>query len=182
MRSLVGPAELEPFGSKVQNARGAMSNASLAEWWRNFEQVDPISLEPMSTLPYPPFELRASGPSGGADSAGDWFDGRVLALYLVSRGHFSHPISRRALERAECVALDKHLDFNRLHGGISEVARVFDHAASAGGDATSILLEERRAHERALTEALYRDAARGASAATATTASPAPAPVMGAVS
>ena len=36
-----------------------------------------------------------------------WFDGHILANYLVSTAKFTHPISRRALTRAECGALDE---------------------------------------------------------------------------
>lgn len=80
---------------------------------------DPISLEPLSTLSYPPFRLWA-----GADV---WygFDGRVLANYLVSTGVFLHPISRRPLRLADCVALD---GYTRAHGlGDAHMERAFRH-------------------------------------------------------
>ena len=53
------------------------------KWWRTSTEVDPISLEPLSELDYPPFEL---GPH--------LFDGRVLAFYLVSTGTFLNPALR----------------------------------------------------------------------------------------
>jgi len=34
-----------------------------------------------------------------------WFDGAVLANYLVSSGNFVHPVSRRPLDRSEMIAL-----------------------------------------------------------------------------
>lgn len=75
-------------------------------WWRTLSAVDPISLEPLSGLPYPPFNLPADQ---SHPSENDLFDGHVLALYLVSTGTFIHPISRRTIERTECGALDKYL-------------------------------------------------------------------------
>ena len=65
------------------------------KWWRTSTEVDPISLEPLSELDYPPFEL---GPH--------LFDGRVLAFYLVSTGTFLNPMSRDELSIDDCTALD----------------------------------------------------------------------------
>jgi len=73
--------------------------------------VDPISLEPLADLPYPPFVLRANR---ARVSANDNFDGNVLASYLVSTGRFDHPISRRELVREECVRLDAYLVHHKL--------------------------------------------------------------------
>ena len=69
--------------------------------------VDPISLEPLLSLPYAPFELRADPSLVCTDN--DWFDGHVLSHYLVSTGTFLHPISRRELTRDECASLDSYL-------------------------------------------------------------------------
>ena len=90
---------------------------SNARWWiRELATVcDPISLDPIRTLKYPPFELRADNSLTCADS--DWYDGAVLASYLVSTGNFTHPISRRELGRDECEALDAYLREHRLPGG-----------------------------------------------------------------
>ena len=74
-----------------------MPAPSEAPWWRSLAAaVDPISLEPIAALAYPPFELRADVQSS---TSSDWFDGRTLALYLVSSCRFTHPISRRAARR-----------------------------------------------------------------------------------
>ena len=60
-------------------------------------ECDPISLEPLAELSYPPLQLFVDKPwPDGKVQA--WFDGRVLASYLISTGRFSHPISRRELE------------------------------------------------------------------------------------
>jgi hypothetical protein len=79
-------------------------------WWRTSTEVDPISLEPLSELDYPPFEL---GPH--------LFDGRVLAFYLVSTGTFLNPMSRDELSIDDCTALDAYLAQNNL-----DPARVAD--------------------------------------------------------
>ena len=72
------------------------------------DALDPISMEPLRALRYPPFECKPD-PTLAHRTAGDWVDGSALASYLVSTGNFSHPISRRPLARDECVALDQYL-------------------------------------------------------------------------
>lgn len=128
-------------------------------WWASLEGADPISLDPLATLPYEPFELRADTKQQTASS--DFFDGRLLALYLVSSCRFSHPISRRDLTRDECCALDAHLRRTQASKGISEVARCYDlrTAEAAGSSSVSFSAElaaARRSHELELAEALYR--------------------------
>ena len=48
---------------------------------------------------YPPFVLRAAGLSGddGDGGQGHFYDGQLLAMYMVSRGVFQCPITRRKL-------------------------------------------------------------------------------------
>ena len=105
----------------------APSQERTGRWWaRELANVDdPISLEPIRALRYPPFELRAnpSAANGARDS--DWYDGALFASYLVSTGTFAHPISRRELTRKECVALDAYLRENRL--AAAHVAEAFDN-------------------------------------------------------
>jgi hypothetical protein len=62
-------------------------------WWRGLPDDCPIPLESIASLPYPPFNL------GTDESHATYFDGFVLANYLVSTGSFIHPISRRELPR-----------------------------------------------------------------------------------
>ena len=50
--------------------------------------------------------------------------GKVLSRYLVSTGNFTHPVSRRPLTRAECVALDDYM--TRLNLGEAAVTHAFD--------------------------------------------------------
>jgi len=85
--------------------------------------VDPISLEPLLSLPYAPFELRADPSLVCTDN--DWFDGHVLSHYLVSTGTFLHPISRRELTRDECASLDSYLVQHKV--GEPRVLYSFDH-------------------------------------------------------
>ena len=89
---------------------GSRKAASLQEWWRRMPDTDPISLEPLSQNPYPPLNL-------SPDEAGtveQWFDGRILASYLVSTGRFVHPTSRRDLGPAECDEIDAYLTLHRI--------------------------------------------------------------------
>jgi len=94
------------------------SMATGLQWWRALAVDDPISLDPIKELPYEPFELTADG------AVSYHFDGKLLANYLISTGQFSHPVSRRPLDRSECQRLDSYLRHHRL--GTPCVARVFD--------------------------------------------------------
>ena len=83
----------------------ASDRTAAAHVCRRCTEVDPISLEPLAELDYPPFELRA------ADSAVvHYFDGevqraavqqqlkcvaQVLAYYMISQGIFNNPITRQ---------------------------------------------------------------------------------------
>ena len=80
-----------------------------ARWWTTSLATleDPISLEPLRKLRYPPFKL-PTDPSLAHTTDSDWFDGHILANYLVSTASFVHPISRRDITREECVALDAY--------------------------------------------------------------------------
>ncbi len=53
-----------------------------------------------------------------------FFDGPILAHYLVSSRTFIHPISRRPLIRSECVLLDTH---NSRYSMAPNVAEAYDH-------------------------------------------------------
>ena len=135
---------------------------------------DPITLDPISSLAYPPFELKAN--PHGSTTASDWYDGRTLALYLVSSGRFLHPISRREISRDECAALDVHLRRHRIGHGVPDVVKTFDqsrdHSASASTSSTETeadLARIRAESERALYDAMFttrRGAQNAASAGT----------------
>jgi hypothetical protein len=107
-----GPAESKQTGqtsaqgtvrsykpSADRHAMRPMSSRVVAKWWQRLDDaVDPISLDPISDLNYPPFELL----NGGSGEQATFFDGQILAHYLVSTGNFTHPITRRDLTLKEC--------------------------------------------------------------------------------
>lgn len=107
-------------------------------WWaeRLVGVCDPITLEPLSDLAVPPFELSAAPPLS-TDS--DWFDAQTLAMYLVARAHFSHPISRRALDETDCARLDAHLRRYLPHCK-AEVTRAYAHRQEPEGASASAVL------------------------------------------
>ncbi|GMI23913.1 hypothetical protein TeGR_g12252, partial [Tetraparma gracilis] len=73
-------------------------------WWRSLTSDDPITLEPLCSLPVPPFSLHSH-----------LFSAVPLALYLTERAVFLNPLTRQPLARADCRALDEHL--RRYHPG-----------------------------------------------------------------
>ena len=78
-------------------------------WWivpPYSSMTDPITLEALYRLRHPPFHL-PSNPSLSHGTSSDYFDGRILAAYLVSSCNFTHPTSRREITLEECVALDE---------------------------------------------------------------------------
>ena len=81
-------------------ARAALS--ADGAWWRELDDEDPITLEPLRELPYPPFQLDSEGVT-------HFFDGAVLAQYMMSQGRFENPYTREALSLPECERLDAHL-------------------------------------------------------------------------
>ena len=90
-------------------------------WWRKLTDCDPISLEPLRRLRVPPFNLVTDEQQRAC-----WFDGKLLANYLISSGSFLHPISRRSLTGDDCSQLDAHLVEHKL--GKPGVKHAFDHA------------------------------------------------------
>ena len=63
-----------------------MSKKSKERWWADVEEEDPITLEPLSSLQCPPFEIEIPGESESTrGSRGHLFDGHVLAEYVVSQ-------------------------------------------------------------------------------------------------
>ena len=92
---------------------------SKPRWWKKLTDVDPISLEPLRQLKVAPFDLTVDG------TRSSFFDGKILATYLVSTGQFVHPISRRELTRDDALRLDEHLRSTRT--GKPCVTHAFDH-------------------------------------------------------
>ena len=73
---------------------------SKPRWWKKLTDVDPISLEPLRQLKVAPFDLTVDG------TRSSFFDGKMIATYLVSTGKFEHPISRRELTRGVDPAVE----------------------------------------------------------------------------
>ena len=127
-------------------------------WWATelASVVDPISLDPIRSLKYPPFELRADLGSQHADS--DFFDGAVLANYLVSTGNFLHPFSRRELGRDECEALDAYIIEHRLRGGGAAKAHDLRAEYAAGRPPPGSQLASMRATADQILQSLFAGA------------------------
>lgn len=77
-------------------------------WWAELQDVDPISLEPLSSLIYPPFKLV------GKDGHLHYMDGFALASYMVSANQFINPMSREPVAWEDCERLDNYLWKNGL--------------------------------------------------------------------
>ena len=105
-------------------------------WWRSLREEDVISLEPLNRLKYEPFELPSS------KEKTHWFDGKVLANYLISSANFVHPVSRRPLERSEMLRLDDYISKHSL--GKAMVVHVFDRKDDSSENATNHVTALRR--------------------------------------
>lgn len=147
---------------KRRGARGR-DNAPVAvqasptggRWWESVADEDPISLEPIADLNYPPFSL-----TNDADSqATTHFDGRVLAQYLVSTGTFEHPITRRELTHEECLSLDAYLALHKLGTGrVAEAhSRKDEYKPDAEGNRGALGLQ---VEASTLLEALFENSNR----------------------
>lgn len=116
------------------------------KWWRSSTDVDPISLEPLSELEYAPFQCGKH-----------YFDGRVLAFFLVSTGTFTNPMSREQLTLDDCIRLDVYL--NRHDLGQARVADAFrlqqTIRSSASNEVNSAQAETQRRHATAVLHSLF---------------------------
>ena len=91
-------------------------------WWRQISDEDPITLEPLRSLKYPPFPLNTTNTSGEDLHSEDdhrgkgvhYFDGKALAEYLVSSSDFRNPITRGELTILDCQRLDAYLKKHRI--------------------------------------------------------------------
>ncbi|KAL7481454.1 hypothetical protein ACHAW6_007127 [Cyclotella cf. meneghiniana] len=85
------------------------------KWWLSLSEECPITLEPLSDLPYPPFILYStnyndSGTASTVSSTQYYFDGLALATYVISQGNFANPLTRKPLTYHDCVRLDDYLN------------------------------------------------------------------------
>ena len=107
----------------------------------------PISLE-RCHVALRPFRLRAD-PALPHWVSADYFDGAVLASYLVSTGSFYHPISRRELTREDAASLDKYLAENQLDPVHVELVYVHAHSKrQEGGNAVLNTAASSATHSR----------------------------------
>ncbi|KAH8075566.1 hypothetical protein JL721_1580 [Aureococcus anophagefferens] len=111
------------------------------------ECCDPISLEPLAELGYPPFGLWESG-------RWHWFDGAVLATYLVSTATFANPLTRTALAREDCRALDDYLNDHGLRASENMGSVLVTHAF----DLLELTARGGGAEERAMVSRSQREA------------------------
>ena len=76
----------------------------MERWWESSDEDDPITLEPISSLPFPPFSLHSS-----------LFDPLSLSAYVISRNKFESPLTRQEMTQADCKRLDEHLAKYKHH-------------------------------------------------------------------
>lgn len=119
---------------------------SSSRWWSDLTDECPITLEPLSTLPYPPFRLGGVGSSSatrtrssGSDRANAaptsmYFDGLALASYCVSRATFTNPLTREELTWDDCVRLDAYLEEYCYHNHHND----YPSTDAAGGTAAAV--------------------------------------------
>lgn len=142
--------------------RHAANDKIRQRWWCRSgpaSETCPISLEPIRKFRRAPFELKAD-PDLQHRTAGDWFDARYLSSYLVSRGDFTHPVSRRALTREECVRLDEHLLEHGFTIAAAQVLHAYDHrgeyaTATGGARNGARRLDDLRREATTIMEALF---------------------------
>ena len=106
-------------------------------WWRTIDASDPITLDPLCELEYPPFELmRALGETYDVNetststsnkkqinkttnqsediNVAHLFDPSVLAEYVVKSKQFENPLNRVPMTEKDCQRLDAHLNNYKL--------------------------------------------------------------------
>ena len=109
------------------------------KWWKTSEECDPISLEKISDLQYPPFELTD-------DEAGrtSLYDGKLLADYWSGCSFpWKDPLTRAVIRETAAEALDAYLATHglqvttpvavafRIGGAVLECAVAFSPHAPA---------------------------------------------------
>lgn len=82
------------------------------KWWKSLTDIDPITVEHISDLAYPPFGIHVATERG--EPITHYFDGKYLAEYIVSTGNFLNPNNRQPLTRKTLRRLDEYLEANRL--------------------------------------------------------------------
>ena len=134
--------------------------SSEAPWWASLEDEDPVTLEPLASLLYPPFTLGASH-----------FDGLALAEYLCAARLMANPLTRQPLTRDDCERLDVYLAVHNPGETGGRVVEAFEaavaasaEAAAAGAAQAAALAAERAATAAALLRAFFTAPLRRAEA------------------
>ena len=109
------------------------SKRAPSAWWRELTACDPITLEPLSELDHPPFELgRVDAASVKKTSkkpsraSAHLFDPATLAEYVTKSKQFENPLNRAPMDAADCSRLDAHLKRHALPA--FRVRKAFDAA------------------------------------------------------
>ena len=93
------PVQVQEEKKKKKLKKKKKKKNEILKWWqRDLDAtiVDPISLDPIRDLSYPPFELSSNHTSEAGVQANvkHYFDGQFLAHYVVSTANFMNPINR----------------------------------------------------------------------------------------
>jgi len=104
-------------------------------WWTNLTEECPITLEPLSTLKYPPYALVDTIDGKRHET---YFDGLALATYIISQGNFTNPLTRVPLTYDDCVCLDYHLNEHIFQRGNSQAQQQHLESLGLRGDKLSV--------------------------------------------
>ena len=148
--------------SRKRNQKSKGNSAKMC-WWKTLEEtiVDPISLEPIKDLNYPPFELvsqhKTSDPSKSDGRVTHYFDGQFLAHYVVSTANFINPVNRARLDLGVCKRLDAYLRENTLPSArVAECFRLFEASSAKQVGEESAHARQLRQEATAVMAALFR--------------------------
>jgi hypothetical protein len=152
-----------PDGGKKKKKARKRARKGKGGWWKSLEEsiVDPISLEPIRDLSYPPFEVvsehakKDGGPGSGRVT--HYFDGQFLAHYVVSTANFINPVNRDQLDRSVCLRLDAYLGEHDLPSArVAECFRLFEVSSAKQVGDESAHARQLRQEATAVMAALFR--------------------------
>jgi len=104
-------------------------------WWSTLTEECPITLEPLSSLKYPPYALVDTIDGKRHET---YFDGLALATYIISQGNFTNPLTRVPLTYDDCVCLDYHLNEHIFQRGNSQAQQQHLESLGLRGDKLSV--------------------------------------------
>ncbi|GMI00070.1 hypothetical protein TrLO_g11761 [Triparma laevis f. longispina] len=115
------------------------TQANNTRWWSTLDEDDPITLEPLSSLPHPPFLLHTSH-----------FDPLSLSSYVISRNKFQNPLTRTNMNVEDCKRLDESLKglkgegYERSRVSVLEAFKLFSRIKVDAPDAGTDRLDAMR--------------------------------------